>query len=425
MFEVDGKKAIGIGISMRTGGNNLTFGKEISTVAAKLQQQFPIGIDLVQVSDQPEIVKEAIRGFTSALFEAIAIVLFVSFVSLGLRAGLVVALSIPLVLAIVFFFLYSVDISLQRISLGALVIALGLLVDDAMITVESMVSRIEAGDEKAKAGSYAYTATAFPMLTGTLVTIAGFLPIGMAQSSVGQYTFSLFAVIGIALVTSWFVAVIFAPVIGFTVLPAKMKAKKESGPGRFMRAFIHVLTVCMRYRYVTVIVTVALFGLALYGQQFMQREFFPASARTELLVTMLLPANSSIYATQTEVDKVAKVIEGDPDVLGYSAYVGGGAIRFYLPLDVQGEDNFTAQMVVVTKDLQARARVEAKLDAAIADMGTFTGRVSRLELGPPVGWPVQYRVTANTIDEARSLGAQVAKILRDFGLRDAGQHQLE
>ena len=416
MYEVNGKKAIGIGISMRAGGNNLTFGKEIGAVAAKLQQQFPIGIDLVQVSDQPEIVKEAIHSFTSALFEAIAIVLVVSFVSLGLRAGLVVALSIPLVLAIVFFFLYSVDISLQRISLGALVISLGLLVDDAMITVESMVSRIEAGDEKAAAGSYAYQATAFPMLTGTLVTIAGFLPIGMAKSSVGQYTFSLFAVIGIALVTSWFVAVIFAPVIGFTVLPNKIKKKKEGGPGRLMRTFIHVLTVCMRHRYTTVVVTVALFGLALYGQNFMQRQFFPASDRKELLVTMLLPANSSIYATQTEVDRVAKLIEGDQDVVGYSAYVGGGAIRFYLPLDVQGENNFTAQMVVVTKDLQARARVEAKLDAAIADMGTFTGRVSRLELGPPVGWPVQYRVTATTIDEARSLGAQVAEILRNSGL---------
>lgn len=419
MFEVNGKQAVGIGISMRTGGNNLTFGAEIGAIAAKLQQEFPIGIDLVQVSDQPEIVRESIHGFTSALLEAVIIVLAVSFVSLGMRAGLVVALSIPLVMAIVFIFLDFLGISLQRISLGALVIALGLLVDDAMITVESMVSRIEAGDTKPVAGAFAYTSTAFPMLTGTLVTIAGFLPIGLAKSNVGQYTFSLFVVILVALITSWFVAVIFAPVIGVTVLPAIIKKKKkreESGPGRGMRAYIRVLTLCMRYRYITVGVTAALFLLSLYGQNYMQRQFFPASDRTELMVTMLLPANSSIYATQTEVDRVAKIFEGDPDVDSYSVYVGGGAIRFYLPLDVQGDNDFTAQMVIVTKDLDARDRVEDKLTKAIADMGSFTGRVSRLELGPPVGWPVQYRVTARTIDQARSLAAEVAKIVRDSGL---------
>ena len=262
MFEVNGKKAIGIGISMRAGGNNLTFGKEIGEVAAKLQQQFPIGIDLVQVSDQPEIVKRGdprlhqrpVRGGRHRP---------------GRSASSASACAPGWSSRCRFRWCWrsssssstSVDISLQRISLGALVISLGLLVDDAMITVESMVSRIEAGDEKAKAASYAYQSTAFPMLTGTLVTIAGFLPIGLAQSSVGQYTFSLFAVIGVALITSWFVAVIFAPVIGFTVLPNQIKAKKESGPGRCMRAFIHVLTVCMRHRYITVAVTVVLFGL--------------------------------------------------------------------------------------------------------------------------------------------------------------------
>ncbi len=416
MFQVNGKPAVGIGISMRTGGNNLTFGKEIGGIAEKLRQQFPIGIDLVQVSDQPEVVKEAIKSFTSALFEAIGIVMIVSFLSLGFRAGLVVALAIPLVLAIVFIFLDAVNISLQRISLGALVISLGLLVDDAMITVESMVSRIEVGDPKPTAASYAYNSVAFPMLTGTLVTIAGFLPIGLAQSSVGQYTFSLFAVIGVALVTSWFVAVIFSPVIGATVLPATMKAKHGSGPGRGMRAFIRVLTVCMRFRYLTIAVTFGLFALSLYGQGFLQRQFFPSSDRKELLVTMILPANSSILATQTEVNRVTKLVEDDADVESYSAYVGGGAIRFYLPLDVQGDNDFVAQLVIVTKDLAARDRVQTKLSAAVNDMGTFIGRVSRLELGPPVGWPVQYRVTANTIDEARSYAAQIADMMRASGL---------
>ena len=414
MFEVDGKPAIGIGMSMRAGGNNLTFGEEIAAIAAELQQDFPIGIDLVQVSDQPEVVRAAISGFTSALFESVIIVLAVSFVSLGLRAGLVVALSIPLVLAIVFLFLYSADISLQRISLGALVISLGLLVDDAMITVESMVSRIEAGDPKPVAASYAYEATAFPMLTGTVVTMAGFLPIGLAQSSVGQYTFSLFAVIAVALTVSWFVAVMFSPVIGVTVLPSIMKAA-HGGPGRMMKAFIRVLTVCMRHRYITVAVTVILFVLSLFGQNLLQRQFFPSSDRPELLVTLILPANSSILATQREVERIEALIKDDEDVVSYSAYVGGGAIRFYLPLDVQGDNDFVAQMVIVNKDLEARARVEAKLEEAIAGMDSFTGRVSRLELGPPVGWPVQYRVTGNTIDQARTFAQQVAELLRNSG----------
>ena len=415
MFEVNGKKAIGIGVSMRAGGNNLVFGEGLMAAAARLQQQFPIGIDLVLVSDQPQVVKKAIGGFTKALYEAIIIVLVVSFLSLGLRAGLVVALSIPLVLAIVFLVMNTLGITLQRISLGALVISLGLLVDDAMITVESMVARIEEGTAKVEAASYAYVSTAFPMLTGTLVTIAGFLPIGLAKSSVGQYTFSLFAVIAVALVTSWFVAVIFSPVIGVTVLPATFK-KKHAGPGRFMRLFIRVLTACMRFRYVTVAVTLGLFALALWGQNFIQRQFFPASDRPELLLTLILPSSGSILATEKVVDDVARVIEGDPDVAGTSAYVGGGAIRFYLPLDVQGDNDFVAQMVVVAQDLEARGRLEEKLVDAIAKMDGFTGRVARLELGPPVGWPIQYRVTGNSPDEARRFAEQVAEAARQSGL---------
>jgi len=415
MFEVNGKKAIGIGISMRAGGNNLVFGEGLKAAAARLQQQFPIGIDLVLVSDQPQVVKKAIGGFTKALYEAIIIVLVVSFLSLGLRAGLVVALSIPLVLAIVFLVMNYLGITLQRISLGALVISLGLLVDDAMITVESMVARIEEGVAKVEAASYAYVSTAFPMLTGTLVTIAGFLPIGLAKSSVGQYTFSLFAVIAVALVTSWFVAVIFSPVIGVTVLPATFR-KKHAGPGRFMRLFIRVLTACMRFRYVTVAVTLGLFALALWGQNFIQRQFFPASDRPELLLTLILPSSGSILATEKVVEDVARVIEGDPDVAGTSAYVGGGAIRFYLPLDVQGDNDFVAQMVVVAQDLEARGRLEEKLVDAIAKMDGFTGRVARLELGPPVGWPIQYRVTANSPDEARGFAEQVAEAARHSGL---------
>ena len=424
MFEVDGKQAIGIGVSMRAGGNNLVFGDGLSAAAAKLRQEFPIGIDLAQVSDQPQVVREAIGSFTKALYESVLIVLVVSFVSLGFRAGLVVALSIPLVLAIVFLCLEALDISLQRISLGALVISLGLLVDDAMITVELMVYRIEAGDPKDKAATYAYVSTAFPMLTGTLVTIAGFLPIGLAQSSVGQYTFSLFAVIGIALVTSWFVAVVFSPVIGMFVLPATMKAK-HGGPGRGMQAFIRVLSFCMRHRYSTIVATLLLFVLSLYGQQHLQRQFFPSSDRPELLVTLILPANSSIFATDTEVKKVETLLKGDADVASYSAYIGGGAIRFYLPLDVQLDNDFIAQLVVVAKDLEARDRVQAKLEAAMADdryadrQGIPPGARPSGRLADPV--PGQRADPRGGAEIRRPGGAGAA----EFGDGDDGQFRLE
>jgi multidrug efflux pump subunit AcrB len=230
MFRVNGRPAIGIGVNMASGGNNLTFGEGLHEVAQRLMQRLPVGIELDLVSDQPQVVKEAIAGFTKALFEAIAIVLVVSFLSLGLRAGVVVALSIPLVLAIAFVGMKAMDISLQRISLGALIIALGLLVDDAMITTEMMISKIEEGMEKMKAATFAYTSTAFPMLTGTLITVFGFLPIGFADNNTGQYTFSLFAVIAVALVASWFVPVIFAPVIGLASPPRSRISRLELGP---------------------------------------------------------------------------------------------------------------------------------------------------------------------------------------------------
>ena len=299
MFRVNGKPAIGIGVNMREGGNNLDFGEGLHEAAERLMQRFPVGIELNLVSDQPEVVREAIGEFTKALFEAIVIVLAVSFLSLGFRAGLVVALSIPLVLAIVFIAMEAMGISLQRISLGALIIALGLLVDDAMITIEMMISKIEEGMEKIKAATFAYTSTAFPMLSGTLITILGFLPIGFADNNTGQYTFSLFAVIAVALVASWFVAVIFAPVIGLSLLPSHMKAHGTHGPGRFMRAFIGLLGFSMRHRWLTIAASLAAFGASLYGMGFVQQQFFPASNRPELVVTMTLPKNASIAATET------------------------------------------------------------------------------------------------------------------------------
>ncbi|WP_157019527.1 efflux RND transporter permease subunit [Mesorhizobium xinjiangense] len=416
MFRVNGKPAIGIAVSMRSGGNNLEFGRGLREAAERLQQQFPIGVDMVLVSDQPQVVRQAIGSFTEALFEAIVIVLAVSFLSLGLRAGLVVALSIPLVLSIVFIGMHVFGISLQRVSLGALIIALGLLVDDAMITIEMMISKIEEGMEKLKAATFAYVSTAFPMLTGTLVTLLGFLPVGFADSMVGQYCFSLFAVMTMALLSSWFVAVIFAPVIGVTVLPSQFAARRRDGEGPIQRgrnAFRRVLTACMRHRYVTIAAALALFALALYGQGYMQRQFFPASDRPELLVTLTLPKNASIEASATQADAVEKLLDGDADVERYSATIGGGTVRFYLPLDIQLDNDFLTQFVVVAKDLDARDRLKAKLEKAFADgFDDVVSRVSLLELGPPVGWPVQYRVSAATPEETRAAAARVADLLR-------------
>jgi multidrug efflux pump subunit AcrB len=417
MFRVNGKPTIGVGISMRPGGNVLRMGAELKKIAEDLRQRFPIGIDVVMVSDQPTVVQESIHGFTKALFEAVVIVLGVSFLSLGIRAGLVVATSIPLVLAIVFLGMSMTDISLQRISLGALIIALGLLVDDAMITVEMMVSKIEEGFDKHKAGTFAYTSTAFPMLTGTLVTAFGFLPIGFAQSNTGQYCFSLFSVILIALLISWIVAVIFSPVIGVWVLPAKIKAKHGSGggppSGLIGRIFQVLILGCMRFRYLTIAVTLALFALSVVGLGKVQQQFFPASDRPELLVTLTLNKNASIFATQSVVDRVQKMLDGDPNVARYSAYIGGGAIRFYLPLDVQLDNSFLAQFVVVGKDLEARDALQVKLDKELAEaFPDVNSRVAKMELGPPVGWPVQYRVSAETTEQVRAIAEQVAQVLR-------------
>ena len=416
MFRVNGKPAIGIGVNMRSGGNNLTFGEGLHEAAERLMQRLPVGIDLKLVSDQPEVVREAIGGFTEALLEAIAIVLVVSFLSLGLRAGLVVAISIPLVLAIVFLGMEGMDLSLQRISLGALIISLGLLVDDAMITIEMMISKIEEGMEKVKAATFAFTSTAFSMLTGTLVTIFGFLPIGLAANNTGQYCFSLFTVIAMALIASWFVAVIFAPVIGLSVLPSHMKAHKAE-PSRFMSAFGRVLEWGMRHRWLTIGASLVAFGASVYGLGFVQQQFFPASNRPELLVTMTLPKNASIAATEVQTERLEKVLASSPDISRFSSYVGGGAIRFYLPLDVQLDNDFLAETVIVAKDLEARDRVQTMLQQRLAsDFPDVTARVSRLELGPPVGWPIQYRVSAPTTDEARHYADQVMDVLRASGL---------
>ncbi len=394
IFRVNGHDAIGLGIGMKPNGNLLEFGAALDKMMSQVTAELPVGVKVFKVADQPEVVKDAVSGFTEALFEAVIIVLAVSFVSLGVRAGFVVSLSIPLVLAITFLAMSLMDISLQRVSLGALIIALGLLVDDAMIAVEMMVARLEHGDPINKAATYVYSHTAFPMLTGTLVTIAGFIPIGLNNSQAGEYTFTLFVVIAVSLLVSWIVAVLFAPLLGVTFLPKKMKAHEEKH-SRLFQIFSQVLLASMRHKWITIITTIALFLVSVFGMGFIERQFFPESDRPELVLDWTLPQNSSITDTKAQMEKFeATMLKDNPDVDHWSTYIGEGAIRFILSFDVQPANPYFGQMVVVAKDLEARDRLKQKFNEVLRKdyVGTDV-YVKYLELGPPVGRPVQYRIS--------------------------------
>jgi multidrug efflux pump subunit AcrB len=409
LFRFNGEDAIGLAVGMKPNANLLDFGKALEHKMEEVKGELPIGVGVHLVADQPLIVEEAVSGFTRALFEAVAIVLAVSFVSLGVRAGFVVSLSIPLVLAITFLVMTYLDISLQRVSLGALIIALGLLVDDAMIAVEMMVARLEAGDPLNKAATYVYTSTAFPMLTGTLVTVAGFIPIGLNSSAAGEYTFTLFVVIAVSLLISWIVAVLFAPLLGVTFLPATMK-KHDDKPGRFTTLFQRVLLWSVRRRWLTIIATVLLFLASLAGMTLVQQQFFPASDRPELIVDWNLPQNSSIAETRAQMERFEKVaLVGNKDVDHWSSYVGQSAVRFVLAYDVQPSNPYYGQTVIVTKGVEERNRVHAAIDKMLREdfVGTDT-YVKTLELGPPVGRPVQYRVSGPDVQVVRSLAQDLA-----------------
>lgn len=413
LFRFNGKPAIGLAVAMKKGGNVQEFGKQLHERMTAATADLPIGVGVNNVSDQAQVVQKAVGGFTSALFEAVVIVLIVSFISLGMRAGLVVACSIPLVLAMVFVFMEYSGITMQRISLGALIIALGLLVDDAMITVEMMVSRLEKGESKEQAATYAYTSTAFPMLTGTLVTVAGFVPIGLNASSAGEYTFTLFAVIAVAMLVSWVVAVLFAPVIAVHILSENVKKKDEHDkPGRIARAFNGSMFWAMRHRWLTIIITVLLFATSVFCMRFVQNQFFPSSDRPEILVDLNLPQNASINETRKAVDRLEATLKDDPDIVRWSTYIGQGAVRFYLPLDQQLENPYYAQLVIVSKGLEERAglmdRINKRLRDDFVGIGTY---VQPLEMGPPVGRPIQYRVSGDNIDKVRQHAIDLATLL--------------
>ncbi|AZD05720.1 Multidrug efflux system, inner membrane proton/drug antiporter (RND type) TriC [Pseudomonas chlororaphis] len=407
-FRYNGQPAIGLAIAMKKGGNIQDFGKALHAKMDQLTANLPVGVGVHNVSDQAEVVEKAIGGFTSALFEAVVIVLVVSFVSLGVRAGLVVACSIPLVLAMVFVFMEYSGITMQRISLGALIIALGLLVDDAMITVEMMVTRLEMGESKEQAATFAYTSTAFPMLTGTLVTVAGFVPIGLNASSAGEYTFTLFAVIAVAMLVSWIVAVLFAPVIGVHILSTHVKPHSEE-PGRIGRAFNGGLLWAMRNRWWAIGITVLVFVLSVVGMRFVQNQFFPSSDRPEILVDLNLPQNASIAETRMAVDRLEATLKDDPDIERWSTYIGEGAIRFYLPLDQQLQNPYYAQLVIVSKGLESRTALTERLKKRLRDDFVGIGSyVQALEMGPPVGRPIQYRVSGKDIDQVRKHAIELA-----------------
>jgi len=414
LFRFNGQPAIAVAIGMKTGANLLKFGDALKGEMAKVIADLPIGVGVNLVSDQPVVVEHAVSGFTEALFEAVVIVLAISFISLGFRAGLVVAISIPLVLAITFVVMQYAGISLQRISLGALIIALGLLVDDAMIAVEMMVARLEIGEPLQKAATYVYTSTAFPMLTGTLVTVAGFIPIGLNSSNAGEFTFTLFVVIAVSLLVSWVVAVLFTPLLGVTILPKTMQRHHEKR-GRLTTAFLRILAVCMHHRWVTIMVTFTAFALAVFGMRFVQQQFFPSSDRDELIVDWNLRQNSSIAETNAQIARFEQdVLKGNSGIDHWSTYIGTGAPRFVLSFDVQTANISFGQIVIVTKGgMKVRDRVKAELESYLKR--TFPGTdtfVKLLEVGPPVGRPVQYRVSGPDIAKVRDLSQRLAGIVR-------------
>jgi multidrug efflux pump subunit AcrB len=421
----NGKEVIGLGVSMEKGGNIIKLGESMEKTVAEMKAKLPVGIELERVSDQPQAVKASVGEFVHTLIEAVLIVLAVSFLSLGLhtepklridaRPGLVVALTIPLVLAVTFLFMRMLDIDLHKISLGALIIALGLLVDDAIIAVEMMVRKMEEGYSRFDAATFAYTSTALPMLTGTLITVAGFLPIGMAKSAAGEYTFTLFSVNALALIISWFVAVIFTPYIGYLLLKVKPHGEGHhelfDTPG--YARFRAVVNWCVEWRKTTIAASLLVFFLGVYGFNFIEKQFFPDSSRPELMVEMWMPEGTAFAANEAQVKKFEAWVRKQEGVESVTSYVGTGSPRFYLPLDQIFPQTNVSQFVVLPKDLKARAMLHKKItDLFKVDFPEVRGRVKLLPNGPPVPYPVQFRVTGDEVAKVRVIADQVKDIMR-------------
>jgi len=436
-----GKDSLLLGVSMKEGGDVIGLGDALDKVIAQIQPQLPVGLALDAVTLQPKIVAHSVNDFVKSLVEALVIVLSVSLISLGWRSGIVVAITIPVVLASTFLAMYLADIGLHKISLGALILALGLLVDDAIIAVEMMSSKMEQGWNRVKAASFAYTSTAMPMLTGTLVTVAGFLPIATAASSTGEYTRSIFQVSAIALVISWFAAVILVPFLGYHLLPDYAHVPQPSKIARwlkkrfnradktddthhhdiyntpFYQAFRAVVTACVRYRKTVIAITLALFVLSIVGFGKVQQQFFPDSTRLELIVDLRMTEGASYAATDAQARKLEQWLQTWTQQHGgienFVAYIGTGAPRFYLPLDIQLPHRGFGQFVVLTKTLAAREALRKDLLALFEqDFPALRASVLRLENGPPVGFPVQFRVSGANITQIRDIARQIAGVMR-------------
>ena len=437
----DGNETLLLGVSMKEGGDVIALGHALDKKIARIQQNLPVGLKFETVTSQPKIVAHSVNDFVHSLAEALVIVLGVSLLSLGLRTGIVVAISIPVVLAATFLVMHIYDIGLHKISLGALILALGLLVDDAIIAVEMMSSKMEQGWDRVKAASFAYSSTAMPMLTGTLVTVAGFLPIATAASSTGEYTRSIFQVSAIALIISWFAAVIFVPYLGYHLLPDYSKAPQASKlmawlkkrlnlaeeaddthhhdiyNTKFYRAFRQLVTTCVRYRKTVIAITLMMFVLSIIGFGKVQQQFFPDSTRLELVVDLRLTEGASYQATNDEVKKLENWLnlwnKQHQGIENFVAYIGNGAPRYYLPLDVQLPHRGFAQFVVLTKDLHARESLRSDLLSLFEnDFPNLRASVLRLENGPPVGFPVQFRVNGSDIPKIREIAHKIADVMR-------------
>jgi multidrug efflux pump len=415
-----GKPAIGLAISMQPRGDVLRLGDDLNREMNALHGQLPIGVSFARVSNQPAVVKEAVGEFMNSFLEAVAIVLLVSFASLGFRAGMVVAVTIPLVIAATFFMMRLFNIDLHRISTGALIIALGLLVDDAMIVVEMMVRKLEEGYDRMRAATFAYTATVFPMLTGTLVTASGFLPIGTAQSATGEYTFAMFAVVTIALLVSWVAAIFVTPLAGFHLLKSHVGHGHDIFDTPFYRRLRRLIEWCLRHRKTVLVGTLLAFILGGVGMSFTEKQFFPSSNRVELMLDVWLPEGSSIRATEREVARVEEILSKEKDIASFVTYVGYGSPRFFLSLDQQlFRPNF-AQVVVLANDLEARDRMLKKMRQIFAtDFPGVRARANAVPLGPPISYPVEFRVLGSDLATVKRLGDEVAEIMRnDERLRD-------
>ncbi|MBV5263139.1 efflux RND transporter permease subunit [Pinisolibacter aquiterrae] len=414
-FRFDGHDAVLLGMVMSKGGNVTKIGTELTATMTRIQSELPLGAEIGRISDQPEVVAHSIDEFFEALLEALAIVLAVSFLSIGWRAGLVVAITIPTVLAATFSVMEVMGIDLQRISLGALIIALGLLVDDAMIAVEMMERKLDEGLDKISAASFAYTSTAFPMLTGTLVTTAGFIPVGFAKSTAGEYVNSLFWVVGIALVTSWIAAVYFTPWIGNMILKARPHTgeHRDAFDGRFYRSLRATIAWGVRHRLIVLVLTLCAFVVGVMGFKYVPKSFFPESTRLELLVDLWFPEGTGIAETDAKTREIEKKIMADADQDYVASFVGEGAPRFYLPLDQQLRNPNFSEVLVVAKDLAARERLVDKIRAMIGtEYPSIRFKVDKLFNGPPVGWAVQMRVTGPDRKEVRRIADRVADAFR-------------